>query len=141
MLAGAWAALPNYERKHYAGSIEAQIAQTSALAMRSNQLDKDIQTVRNRTEFLDKFRRHAKSDMDVLAELTKLLPPPTWLNVTEISEKQVVIGGETDQAEPLLKLLDASPLFESSEFQGPPQRTLNGWIFRIRTNREGAVKP
>ncbi|MBV8845407.1 MAG: hypothetical protein JO307_21570 [Bryobacterales bacterium] len=138
MLAGAFVALPNYERRHFAGSIEAQIQQTSALAARSNQLDKDIEAARRRTEFLDNFRRHAKSDMDVLAELTKLLPPPTWLNLTEISDKQVVVGGETDQAEPLLKILDASPLFESSEFQGPPVRTATGWIFRIRTNREGA---
>jgi hypothetical protein len=138
LLAGAFAALPNYERRHYVGSIEAQISQTSVLAARSSQLDKDIDTIRKRTELLDGFRRHAKSDMDVLAELTKILPPPTWLNLTEISEKQVVIGGETDQAEPLLKALDISPLFESSEFQGPPVRTATGWVFRIRMNREGA---
>jgi hypothetical protein len=79
--------------------------------------------------------------MDVLSELTKILPgPPTWLNLTEISPRQVVLGGETDQAEPLLKILDASPLFEASEFQAPPVRLPNGWLFRIRTNREG-VKP
>jgi hypothetical protein len=142
MLAGAFAALPNYERRHFVGSLDSQIAQVSALAARSNQLDKEIDTVRRHGDFLDNFRRHAKSDMDVLSELTKILPPPTWLNLTEISERQVVIGGETDQAEPLLKVLDASPLFESSEFQGAPIRTGGaGWVFRIRTNREGVSRP
>jgi hypothetical protein len=141
LLAGAFAALPNYERRHYVGSLDTQIAQISDLAAHSNQLDKDIDTIRRRTSFLDGFRHRAKADMDVLAELTKLLPPPTWLNITEISERQVVIGGETDQAERLLKALDASPLFESSEFQGSPQRTTGGWTFRIRTNREGVGRP
>jgi hypothetical protein len=137
LLAGTFAALPNYELRHYVGSLDTQIAQISESAARSNQLDKEIEAVRKRTNFLDAFRRRAKSDMDVLGELTKVLPPPTWLNITEISERQVVIGGETDQAEPLLKVLDTSPLFESSEFQGAPQRTAAGWLFRIRSNREG----
>ena len=140
LLAGAFAALPNYERRHYVGSLDTQIAQVSELAARSNQLDKDIDTIRRRTSFLDSFRRRAKSDIDVLSELTKILPPPTWLNVTEVSERQVVIAGESDQAEPLLKTLDSSPLFESSEFQGSPQRTASGWTFRIRTNREGVAR-
>ena len=85
---------------------------------------------------LDDFRQRAKSDMDVLAEMTRLLAPPTWLNILEVTRTQVVAGGETDQAAPLLKVIDASPLFESSEFSMPPIRTQNGEMFRIRTNRE-----
>jgi Tfp pilus assembly protein PilN len=137
MLAGAFVALPGYERRHYVGSLDTQIAQVTASAARSNQLDKDIDALRRRTDFLDNFKRHAKSDMDALAELTKVLPPPTWLNLTEISERQVMIAGETNQAEPLLKVLDASPLFEASEFQGAPlKNAAGGWIFRIRSSRE-----
>jgi Tfp pilus assembly protein PilN len=141
MLASAFAALPSYERRHYMGSLNTQIAQVTTAAATSNQLDKDIDAVRRRTDFLDNFRRRAKSDMDALAELTKILPPPTWLNLTEISERQVMIAGETDQAEPLLKVLDASPLFDGSEFQGAPLRNpAGGWVFRIRTNRESSTR-
>ncbi len=85
---------------------------------------------------LDDFRRRAKSDMDVLVEMTRILPPPTWLNMFQIDRGQVYIAGETDQAAPLLKTIDASPLFEASEFTMPPVRTQTGEIFRIRTNRE-----
>ena len=141
LLAGAFAALPNYERRHYVTSLDAQISQVSELAARSNQLDKDIEAVRRRTRLLDGIHSRAKADMDILAELTKVITAPTWLNSMEISERQVVVGGETNQAEPLLKALDASPLFESSEFQGPPQRVGTGWLFRIRTNRRGAAQP
>jgi hypothetical protein len=49
----------------------------------------------------------------------------------------VVVGGEAAEAESLLHVLDASPLFEASEFQAPPIRVTTGWVFRIRTNREG----
>ena len=75
--------------------------------------------------------------MDVLAELTRILPPPTWLKLLEISPAQVVVDGETDQAAPLLKVVDASPLFESSEFQMGPVPMPGGAMFRIKANRKG----
>jgi Tfp pilus assembly protein PilN len=138
LIAGGFTALPRYERRQYFATLRAQIAQVSPQAAHSAQLDKQIETVRRRTEFLDDFRRQSKSNIDALAELTRILPPPTWLNLTEISPRQILIAGETDQAEPLLKTLDASPLFEGSEFQGAPLRTSVAWVFRIRTNRKGA---
>jgi Tfp pilus assembly protein PilN len=138
LIAGGFAALPRYERRQYLATLDAQIAQINPQAARSAQIDKQIETVRRRTEFLDDFRRQSKSNIDALAELTRVLPPPTWLNLTEISPRQILIAGETDQAEPLLKTLDASPLFEGSEFQGAPLRTTVAWVFRIRTNRKGA---
>jgi Tfp pilus assembly protein PilN len=137
LIAGGFAALPRYESRQYLATLEAQIAQVNPQAARSAQLDKQIETVRRRTQVLDNFRRQSKSNIDALAELTKILPPPTWLNLTEISPRQILIAGETDQAEPLLKTLDASPLFEGSEFQGAPMRTAVAWLFRIRTNRKG----
>jgi hypothetical protein len=100
-------------------------------------LDKDIETTRQRTLLLDQVRGRSKADIDVLREMTRILPPPiTWLNTLEINRKQVSIAGETDQAAPLLKQIDASPFFEQSEFSMQPMRTQTGETFRIRTNRE-----
>jgi hypothetical protein len=68
--------------------------------------------------------------------MTKILPPPIWLNSLEINRAQVTVAGETDQAAPLLKQIDASPFFEQSQFSMQPMRTATGEMFRIRTNRE-----
>jgi len=73
--------------------------------------------------------------MDVLNELTRILPPPTWLNLLEITRAQVTIAGETGQTAPLLKVIDDSPLFQGTEFAMPPLRTPAGEAFRIRTTR------
>lgn len=136
LLGGSLAALPGFEDRRYLRSLDAQIAALSPGAGRAADIDKEIDAVRRRTQLLDDLRRRTKSDMDVLQELTRILPPPVWLNLTEISAQQVILGGETDQAAPLLKTVDASPLFESSEFQAPPVRLPNGEGFRIKTNRE-----
>ena len=58
--------------------------------------------------------------MDVLAEMTRILAPPAWLNFLEITRTQVTLAGETAQAAPLLQTIDASPLFQGSEFVIPP---------------------
>jgi hypothetical protein len=140
MLAGALAALPGFEDRRYARSLQAQIAAIEPRAGRAAVIDREVAAARRRAQLLDEFRRRARSDMDVLGEMTRILPPTAWLNTLDVTRTQVQLAGETDQAAPLLKLIDASPLFESSEFVMPPIRIATGETFRIRTNRE-APKP
>jgi Tfp pilus assembly protein PilN len=135
--AGALAAYPSFEDRRYLRSLNAEIARIKPQAMLAAKLDKDIETARQRTILLDKLRRQSKADIDVLGEMTRILPPPIWLNTLEITRTQVTVAGETDQAAPLLKQIDASPFFEASEFSMQPMRaSAGGETFRIRTNRE-----
>jgi len=52
----------------------------------------------------------------------------------------VNLTGETDQAAPLLRVLDNSTRLANSEFTMPIGRVTTGEVFRIRSQREG-VKP
>ena len=137
MAAVALAAYPAFEDGRYLRSLNAEIAKVTPQAMAAAKLDKDIETTRKRTELLDRVRGQSKADIDILGEMTKILPPPIWLNTLEINRTQVTVAGEADQAAPLLKQIDASPFFEQSQFSMQPMRTATGEMFRIRTNREG----
>jgi hypothetical protein len=138
LAAGATTALPGFENRRYLGEMKAEIAKVQPVAARAAALDRDIDLTRKRTLLLDAFRARSKADMDVLAEMTRLLASPAWLTSLDLNGQQVVVIGETDQAAVLLKAIDASPQFEASEFVSPPQRTANGEIFRIRTTREAS---
>ena len=131
-----WLLVPAFEQRRYERALQSQIAKVEPGARRETSIERQIDTVRKRTVLLDDFRRRSKTDMDVLVEMTRLLPPQVWLNTLELTRGQVVIAGEADQAAPLLKLIDGSPYFEASEFLVPPIRTVNGEQFRIRTNRK-----
>ena len=139
LLAVALGAFPSYEKKRYLESLNAEIAKVTPLANRSTDLDRQIAAARRNTLLLDQLRAQSKSDMDVLGELTHILPPPTWLNTLEVTRTQVSIAGETAQAAPLLGTLDASPLFQNSEFTVPPVRIKDGEAFRIRSMRKGSA--
>lgn len=134
--AAALAAIPVYENRRYERSLAAEISKVEKQAQRAVQVDRETDAARRKTALLDNFRHRAKADMDVLAELTKILPPPAWLNTVDIQRNQITIAGEADQAAPLLKLIDSSPYFEASEFVMPPARQGPVEAFRIRTNRE-----
>ncbi len=133
---GAMAAIPAYENHKYMRSLASEISRVEKQAQRAAQIDRETDLARRKTILLDEFRRRAKSDMDVLAELTKVLQPPVWLNSVDINRNQVVLAGEAEQAAPLLKLIDSSPVFEGSEFVMPPVRQGTIEAFRIRTLRE-----
>jgi Tfp pilus assembly protein PilN len=138
LAAGATTALPGIEDRRYLRELDAEIAKVQPAAARAAAIDHEIDSTRKRTVLLDSFRARSKADMDVLAEMTRLLAPPAWLTSLELNGQAVAVTGETDQAALLLKAIDASPQFESSEFASPPVRSATGEIFRIRTTREAA---
>jgi hypothetical protein len=137
LLAGWRVLFPAYESRKYLRSLEQQIAAATPAANRSAAIDKQVDDSRRRIQLLDNLRAQPKADMDVVAELTRILVPPTWVNSMQLSARQVTVAGETPEAAPLIPLLDASKFFEASEFQGSPQRIAGGEQFRIKTNREG----
>jgi type IV pilus assembly PilN-like protein len=138
LAAGATAALPSFQDRKYLGELESEIAKVQPAVTKAAALDREIDLTRKRTILLDSFRGRSKADMDVLAEMTRLLAPPAWLTSLELTGQQVAVTGDTDQAAPLLKAIDASPQFESSEFVSPPVRSALGETFRIRAAREAS---
>jgi Tfp pilus assembly protein PilN len=138
LLIASLVAIASYSRiadRRYLQKIQAEIAQLEPQARRAAALDREIDAVRARARLLDQFRAQTRADLDALEGLTKLLDPPAWSNAIDLTRDNARISGEAPQAAPLLRALDASPLFENSEFVNIGRG--NGTeTFQIRTNRE-----
>jgi hypothetical protein len=137
LLAGALAVFPGFEGGRYQRSLNSEIARVTPAANRSAAIDRQIETARRRILLLDEIRGRSKADLDVLGELTRMLAPPAWANLLEITRAQVTVAGEAPQAALLLQLIDGSTSLKGSEFASPPARVAGGEIFRIRAKREG----
>lgn len=131
--------IPAIAQRSYLQSLNEEIRKLEPAAVRAQALDKRINTNRLRIAALDDFHKRTQADLDILNELTRLLPPPVWTNSIEIYTDNVVIAGEADQAAPLLKLLDSSPLFQNSEFAISVTRNGANEQFRIKTMRRDRV--
>jgi Tfp pilus assembly protein PilN len=125
---------PGFQERQYLRQLDSQIGGLELQARRVAALDRQIDSMRARTRLLDDFRSGTRADLDTLNELSRLLPPAVWTNMVEISREAVSISGEADQAAPLIKVLDASPYFHNSEFNGI-SKVQNAEVFRLRTQR------
>ena len=132
MAQGAW------QDRRYLSLLKSEITRLEPVARKVEALDKQLQSTSSRARQLDEFRGRPKADLDLLLELTRLLKPPTYLEGMDMSRSSATIAGEADQAEGLLKVLDASPLIGASEFAMPISKTGSSESFRIRMTREGA---
>lgn len=57
--------------------------------------------------------------IDILKELTQILPPTVWIWNLKATDREIEISGFADSASDLIPLLDRSPLFEKVEFLAP----------------------
>ncbi len=133
----ALASITPIEDRRYLQAMEAEIARLEPQARKAGALDRAIDKTRARARLLDDFRRRSKADLDALAELNKVIQPPAFLNGLEMNRGTVVLNGQAEQAAPLLKAIDGSPLFQGSEFTVPIGRAGKNEVFRIRATREG----
>jgi hypothetical protein len=139
LLVASAAAMPLYSRyaeRRYLAELRSQIARIEPKAMRAAGLDRETEHLRARAAMLDAYRGRARQDLDALSELTQLVSPPVWTTNIELTRDAARITGEAPQAAPLLKILDASPLFGNSGFdmdQHSPSGT--GELFQIHTTR------
>lgn len=140
LFSAATFAYPRYADRQYLSLLQREIQKLEPRAKQAIALDRQIAITRNRTQVLDDFRRQTKTDLDAVREMTQILRPPAWLNSLQMTREQVNIGGEAEQAAPLLKLLDNSKYFQNSEFSLPLSRSQNNDMFSIRLLRRTVVQ-
>ena len=124
-----------YRDKRYRDTLRQEIAAVEPTARRAASLDRRIAASRAQIALLDGVRGRSQADFEILNELTRLIAPPAFVTLIEIYPDAVVLSGEGEQAAPLLKILDSSPLFRNSEFSGSVARSAKNEVFRIRTLR------
>jgi hypothetical protein len=139
VLAGLCAAIllhKPYDEKVYREALEAELRATEPLSSRVGNLDKNIEKTQKRVAALDEFRKRTRADLDLVLELTGTFAPPAYLSQLDVTRDNVTLTGETEQAAPLLRVLDGSPRLVGSEFITPIGRLAASEVFRIRSQRE-----
>lgn len=97
-------------------------------------IQREIKSIEDKNSLLARTEEEDLSKLDILAELTRVIPSDTWLvslDYTETLEqkgqkeangkikREVIISGFATSASKLIPLLEDSPVFENVEFAGP----------------------
>lgn len=121
--------LPIQRQETYLDELRASVDEARTRAMSSAEIQQRIDTLRKDLTLLAGARSGAGSAVELIEELTRLLPDDTWLNRLEIRDGEVHFQGFSQAASALVGKVEASELFRDARFGSPITRD-------VRTGRE-----
>jgi|MudIll2142460700_1097286.scaffolds.fasta_scaffold03435_6 general secretion pathway protein L len=106
------------------------------------QVKKEVDALTGEVSTINDFKAARPMALNIIKELTVILPKSTWLTRLRITETTVELEGYANSATELLPLLEASKYFTKAEFASPTFRDarLNSERFSIKMEKEGAKK-
>ncbi len=113
-----------------------EVRKVEAIRKEADALAGEVTAIRN-------FKAKKMLTMDIVRELTTVLPKGTWLTRVKATESSVDIEGYASSATEILPLLEASPYFIKVEFAAPTFRDarLNAERFVIKMELEDYRPP
>jgi general secretion pathway protein L len=106
-------------REHQLQAIGEAIDNVRAEAMAVQQIRKQIDDASVAASFLQNRKIDNGYKLEVLAELTRILPADTFLDRLSMHAETTQIQGKSDNAQSLIELINASTYFENASFRGP----------------------
>jgi general secretion pathway protein L len=98
--------------------LEEEMAVTSAAAMQSAELKRQLRDAIEGANFLARKKSEQAVVVDVLAEVTRLVPDDTWLERLSFVGNQVQLQGQSARADKLIGILTDSRCLDKPQFQG-----------------------
>ncbi len=106
-------------REYQIQAIGKAIEGVRAEAMAVQQIRKQIEDASDAAGFLQERKIQNGYKVEMLAELTRILPQDTYLDRLSLHAETTQMQGKSDNAQKLIELINASPYFENASFRGP----------------------
>jgi len=124
------------------GKLHDEIAKVGTLYGKVEALKKDMEALSSEIDAINDFKGARTMDLNILADLTSVLPKNAWLTRMRITDTSVEIEGYANSATELLPKLEASKYMRKVEFASPTFRDvrLNADRFSIKMEIMSTMK-
>ncbi|MGC2061617.1 MAG: PilN domain-containing protein [Thermodesulfovibrionales bacterium] len=141
-VAALYVVAPLKVEKRRLQDIASQISARKDEVKKVEALQKDTDALQLEIETISGFRKPEPITLNIIKEITTILPKTAWVTRVKITETTVDIEGYATSANELLPKLEASPYLRKVEFSSPTFRDakMNADRFVIRMEIEGAKK-
>lgn len=119
--------------------VDRQIMQRKEEVRKVEALKKEVENIRKDIAAIHAFKTKKPMALNILKEITTILPKTVWLTRLRIGETKVEMEGYASSSSGLLAKLESSPYFIKAEFASPTFRDtrLNADRFNIKMEIEG----
>ncbi len=119
ILSLTWGAGVFFQYRNELNTVTEEIKQKKPEVEKIEKLQKQKEIMTKEIQELDRVTSGEIPKMEILKELSQLLPDTVWIWNLKYNGKEIEISGYADSASDLIPLLDKSPLFERVEFMAP----------------------
>jgi general secretion pathway protein L len=128
--------LPIWQDYRRAGELEQELRRVSKVAREVDNLRQDSENLTREARFVLDRKRSEPALVDVLNELSRVIPDNTWLYGLQYKDRRVVIQGQSPSASSLIALVEASPYFHNTSFVSPVTKDVSSGFERFQIASE-----
>jgi general secretion pathway protein L len=111
--------LPIVQKNRALLAIEAEVQAAAAAAREGNQVRRDLEKMADASRFLVNKKQSALLAVQVLDEISRILPDHTWVARLNLSQTEIQLQGQSTASASLIEVVESSPLFENAHFRSP----------------------
>lgn len=112
-------AVPIMHKRQLIASLQPKVAAAIEAAKEGTRLRQNIETIATGSQELLLRKESQPMLMQLVDEITRVIPDNTWLTRLDISAHEIQMQGQSQSAESLISLIESSPIFEGARFRSP----------------------
>ena len=112
-------AIPIAQKNRAIAEVEAQVQAAAATAREGAALRQDLEKMAAASQFLVEKKASDVMIVEVIDEISRILPDHTWIARLDVSGTELQIQGQSSASSSLIKIVESSPWFENARFASP----------------------
>lgn len=98
---------------------ESLVETAAAEAREGNKIRRELERLAAASRFLYEKKQREVMAVEVINEVSRILPDHTWLTRLDLSGDQIQLQGQSEASSSLIAIIEASPMFENVAFASP----------------------
>lgn len=110
-------------QKRHLTRIENRLQEISTAADDLNRVRQESRLILDRVETMAEMKKNYPSTINILTELTQVIPESAWVVSLTYANKKITIQGEAESATSVIEAIENSPMFREVRFSSPVTRS------------------
>ena len=130
------ASLPLLEKRQKIQALEPLLETAGANAKEALRLRKEVDQLTANSRFLTDKKQSSRRVLEIMDELTRILPDDTWITRLDIKGSELEIQGQSASAAALIPLIESSSILQNPRFRSPVTQIPRSDVERFHLSAE-----
>lgn len=130
------ASLPLLDKRQKIKALEPLLETAGANAKEALRLRKEVDQLTANSRFLTDKKQSSRPVLEIMDELTRILPDDTWITRLDIKGSELEIQGQSASAAALIPLIESSSILQNPRFRSPVTQIPRSDVERFHLSAE-----